>query len=54
VLGASSSETSLASWLEENLSRLERVVADGAYLEAIVVLSVVTSHYNGINLLIVS
>jgi hypothetical protein len=45
------SRTPLTSWLGEILSRVERAVANGAYFGARIVLSMVISHYDGIDLL---
>ena len=50
AFGAPSSETSLVSRLEGIPSWLEAVVSGGAYLGALSALSVVTSHYDGIDL----
>jgi chaperonin GroEL (HSP60 family) len=53
VLRAASSEASLASRLRE-IQRVEKAMADEAYFRALIVLSVVTSHYDNINLSTVS
>ena len=50
ALGAPSGETSLVSRLEGIPSRLRAVVSEGAYLGALSALSVVTSHYDGLDL----
>ena len=49
ALGAPSGETSLVSRLEGIPSHLQAVVSEGAYLGALLALSVVTSHYDGID-----
>jgi hypothetical protein len=50
VLGTASNEASLVSRLGEIPSQVEKVMADKAYFGVLTMLSVVTSHYDGIDL----